>query len=269
MPDITKGTTFTSGQTVTAALMNTLVDDATINDNAIDADKLAANAVTNAKVSGSAAIAHSKLANLGAAGELLVGNDDKVLTSVALSGDVTVDSAGEVTIGAGKVTQAMLNSDVLFMPAGAITQYGGASSPTGWLLCDGSAVSRTTYADLFTAISTTYGVGDGATTFNVPDLQGNVPVGKDSSTFSTLGDTGGAETHSLSEGELPAHKHIAPNKDCADYSTVYGTTTATVNTYCDTNGISSTDAPYTSSVGSGTAHTNLQPWISLNYIVKT
>jgi len=87
MPDITKGTTFTSGQTVTAALMNTLVDDATINDNAIDADKLAANAVTNAKVSSSAAIAHSKLAAL-TSGNVLVGNGDNVATSVALSSEL-------------------------------------------------------------------------------------------------------------------------------------------------------------------------------------
>ena len=62
-------------------------------------------------------------------------------------------------------------------PAGTIVMYGGSSAPSGYLLADGSAVSRTTYADLFTAISTTYGVGDGSTTFNVPDLKSSFPIG--------------------------------------------------------------------------------------------
>lgn len=84
------------------------------------------------------------------------------------------------------------------VPSGAIVAYGGAAAPTGWLLCDGSAVSRTTYADLFSAIGETYGAGDGMTTFNVPDMRGRVSVGAGTGaglTARTLGDTGGAETH--------------------------------------------------------------------------
>ena len=57
-------------------------------------------------------------------------------------------------------------------PAGVLSNYAGAAAPTGYLECDGSAISRTTYAGLFTAISTMYGVGDGSTTFNLPDLRG-------------------------------------------------------------------------------------------------
>jgi len=64
------------------------------------------------------------------------------------------------------------NSAPGFSPAGTIITFGGASAPTGYLACDGSAVSRTTYADLFAALSTTWGTGDGSTTFNVPDLRG-------------------------------------------------------------------------------------------------
>ena len=67
-----------------------------------------------------------------------------------------------------------------------------ASVPSGFLECDGSAVSRTTYATLFGIVGTTYGVGDGATTFNVPDLADNVPVGK--SNNKALASTGGANT---------------------------------------------------------------------------
>lgn len=64
-------------------------------------------------------------------------------------------------------------------PTGALLAYAGATAPAGWLLCDGSNVSRTTFASLFTAIGTAYGVGDGSTTFALPDLRGRAPAGKD------------------------------------------------------------------------------------------
>ena len=76
---------------------------------------------------------------------------------------------------------------------GAIKPWGKATAPDGYLLCDGTAVSRTTYADLFGVLSTTYGVGNGSTTFNVPDLQGKTPQGYDGSTYNLAG-TGGANT---------------------------------------------------------------------------
>jgi len=75
---------------------------------------------------------------------------------------------------------------------GTIKPWGKATAPDGYLLCDGSAVSRTTYADLFTVIGTTYGTGDNSTTFNVPDLQGKFPQGKSGTT--NLATTGGANT---------------------------------------------------------------------------
>lgn len=68
------------------------------------------------------------------------------------------------------------------IPSGVVWGYGGTSAPTGWLLCDGSAVSRTTYANLFTAISTNFGTGDGSTTFNVPDYRGRTPIGSGTGT---------------------------------------------------------------------------------------
>ena len=94
------------------------------------------------------------------------------------------------------------------VPPGAITAYVAAAAPTGWLLCDGSAVSRTTYAALFAVIASTYGAGDGTTTFNVPDLRGRIPVGKNAATFGALAATGGEETHILtSPAEIPSHTH--------------------------------------------------------------
>jgi microcystin-dependent protein len=85
-------------------------------------------------------------------------------------------------------------------PAGVIKMYGGASAPTGFLLCDGSAVSRTTYSALFTAISTTYGVGDGSTTFNLPNFTNSFPRGN------TPGVGAGADTHSHTSA---AHSHTS------------------------------------------------------------
>lgn len=92
---------------------------------------------------------------------------------------------------------------------GTIAPYAGASAPTGTLLCDGSAVSRTTYADLFALVGTTYGVGDGATTFNLPDLRQRFPLGKAASgTGSVLADTGGSIDHTHAG---PSHSHTNPN----------------------------------------------------------
>jgi microcystin-dependent protein len=90
--------------------------------------------------------------------------------------------------------------------------YAGTGAvPTGYLLCDGSAISRTTYADLFAAIGTTWGVGDGTTTFNLPDTRRRVSMGKGGSGSSTIGNavgnTGGEETHTLIEAEMPTHTH--------------------------------------------------------------
>ena len=96
-------------------------------------------------------------------------------------------------------------------PPGAMMDYAGATAPNGWLPCNGQAVSRTTHADLFTAIGTTWGAGDDSTTFNVPDFRRRVAVGSGGASSdiigNTVGDTGGAETHALTAAELGPHGH--------------------------------------------------------------
>jgi microcystin-dependent protein len=100
--------------------------------------------------------------------------------------------------------------------------FAGTVAPENYLFCDGSAVSRSTYATLFDVIGTTFGAGDGSTTFNLPDLSGRVPLGV--SQAHALGTTGGSETVTLTESELPAHVHEVPQHGHAD--TIGATTPA-------------------------------------------
>lgn len=99
------------------------------------------------------------------------------------------------------------------LPAGALFPYAGGAPPTGFLLCDGTAVSRTTYAALFAAIGTAYGSGDGVSTFNVPNLRGRVPAGLDAgqTEFNALGKTGGEKAHVSTIAEMPFHDHGGGN----------------------------------------------------------
>jgi microcystin-dependent protein len=92
------------------------------------------------------------------------------------------------------------------VPTGSVEIYAGGSAPSGWLLCDGSAVSRATYADLFATISTIYGAGDGSTTFNLPDMRDRMVIGV--SGTKSLGSSGGSETVNLSHSHtVNSHTH--------------------------------------------------------------
>ena len=110
-------------------------------------------------------------------------------------------------------------------PVGAVMQFAGTASPDStWLMCDGTAVSRTTYSGLFAVIGTAYGSGDGSTTFNLPNVSGRVPVGLDSgdTDFDALGETGGAKTHTLSSSEIPSHNHSIDHNHAAVTSSSSG-----------------------------------------------
>lgn len=94
-------------------------------------------------------------------------------------------------------------------PVGMIMPYAGTTIPEKWIKCEGQALSRTDYSALFSAIGTTYGDGDGTTTFNVPNLQGRFPIGmnSDDTDFNMLGATGGSKTHTQTVEELAEHNH--------------------------------------------------------------
>lgn len=97
-----------------------------------------------------------------------------------------------ITVNTGWLDLSTASGASAVLPSGTILSFGGAAAPSGWLLCDGSAISRAAYSTLFGVIGTAYGAGDGSTTFNVPDLRGRVPVGKGTHTdVSTLGNNDG------------------------------------------------------------------------------
>ena len=129
MPDITKGKTFESGDTVTAADLNSFLDDATINNDAINADKIASGAVRNSEVSGSAAISFSKLESL-STGELIVGNAGSA-TAVAMSGDATISNTGAVTVSSSATVtdNAITLAKLEHGTQGDVLYYGASGAP--------------------------------------------------------------------------------------------------------------------------------------------
>lgn len=159
------------------------------------------------------------------------------------------------------------------VPPGTVTAFAGNTAPNGWLLCDGQSYSISTYRDLYGAIGTTYG-GYGQS-FQVPDLRGRFPVGKDTGTFATLGGKGGEEKHTLTIQEMPAHRHPGNVRAFYDQRTRNGR-----QNYVSLNqdggrwiGTGANEALTaedieTGTTGGGQAHNNLPPYISLNFIIK-
>lgn len=176
---------------------------------------------------------------------------------------------------------------------GIISQFAGATAPPGYLLCDGTAVSRTTYSSLFTTIGITYGAGNGTTTFNLPNLKGRVPVGQDTAQpeFNVLGEIDGAKTVAITEAQMPSHTHAQNSHTHSLPTNQYGPSVysgspsspfgelnsgegAVLSTFWAFNGSQGLRPmmPLTATnqnTGGNQAHNNLQPYIVLNYIIKT
>ena len=149
------------------------------------------------------------------------------------------------------------------LPIGSISAYSGEEIQSNWLKCNGQAVSRTTYADLFSVIGTTYGIGDGSTTFNLPNISERVIVGNNGDGEFSLGNTGGEKEHTLTINEMPSHTHLYRASIGA------GNAEGTLNFGGQNGGvISGSYGNAIQNTGGSQAHNNMQPYIALNYIIK-
>lgn len=195
------------------------------------------------------------------------------------------------TIGIGKEASESVEGLLIDMPniilnssgnlrtpgmAGMIIMHAGIV-PYGWVLCDGRELNRVTYAALFATIGTTFGAGDGSTTFNVPDLCGRVPIGTGSGTGLTarnVGDKGGEETHKLVINEMPSHTHVQNShshgmgerwSDGSGSETAYTRSSDRKRTTINTGGTVATNQ----NTGGGAAHNNMQPFLAIKFIICT
>ena len=169
------------------------------------------------------------------------------------------------------------------IPTATIVPWSNSSVPSGFLECNGAAVSRSTYADLFAIVGTTYGAGDGSSTFNVPDLQDNVPVGKSNNkalastgganTVTSTGNVGGSTANAtLSNPQLASHSHSqgsgTRNKGSTNIGNSPGATAVNVANTGNT-GSGSGHSHNMSANFSGDATSVLQPYLTVIYIIKT
>jgi microcystin-dependent protein len=299
----------------TGTVTSTMIANATITGNDI-----AANTIIDENIKSTAAIAATKVqgtvASGGTTGQFLKKNSgtsyDTSWSTVAgavyqpsaptspQNGDIWIDSDATASVINTNDFLTKNDFELFTSPIGSVTTFAGTASPSNkWAICDGTAVSRTTYATLFSVIGTTYGVGNGSTTFNLPNLKGRTIVGVDASQteFDALGETGGAKTHTLTSTEMPSHTHTQNShnhgQDAHDHE-LYGryggggygnrwslmtsSGGAIQQAFGDSiwagdalNPVTATNQAETATnqnTGGGAAHNNLQPYIVMNYLIR-
>lgn len=206
---------------------------------------------------------------------------ERAQTAIGMYNEPCTDKA--VVIGCGysdddRSTAATIDWDGNYLSramAGVIQMFAGTSPPAGWLVCDGSAVSRADYALLFAAIGTAWGAGDGSTTFNLPDMRGRFPVGfgpnsANNNTYwgstpastvnNALGERGGEAWHTLTTDQIPAHHHSMGNL----WSSGSGSSAAYMTT-----GSRGLMTRQTADTGGGSRHNNMPPYATVNFIICT
>ena len=156
------------------------------------------------------------------------------------------------------------------LPIGSMIPFGSQENiPSNWKICDGSAISRETYAELFDVIGTSYGAGDGSTTFNLPDKRGRVSVGLDSNQteFDTIGKKSGEKTHQLTINEMPSHDHrLTPFVDIRQGDGQTNANSGSLGTHL--GGYVSKPNTLVSPTGGDQPHNNLQPYEVDVWIIK-
>ena len=226
-----------------------------LDDECVNTDQLGEFAVTSDKIA-PAAVTADEIA-------------DGTITATELAANsVTTPKILDASVTLAKLAQEVIDR---LIPIGTVVEFAGtAGSPAMWLECNGQAISRATYATLFTNLGTIYGAGDGATTFNLPDRRGRVAVGigSDNSTVGritaatadsiTLGGTFGAETQTLDVTQIPSHNHSnwVLNTSLGTGSTGIGAASG------------GSQSGTTSSKGGGLPHPNVQPSIFTRYYIR-
>jgi microcystin-dependent protein len=270
----------------TFTVVNTFVPNTTISSSAVNANfgDIATGLSDCLTRDGQAGMTAPLKAASGSPGSPSITFSANTTTGFRLSGNSVILVQGGVDVGA-----------IAASPVGTVIDYAGGTAPGGWLLCYGQAVSRTTYALLFTAIGTTWGVGDGVTTFNVPDLRGRGTYGKDDMGGSaanritnagsgivgtTLGAAGGGQSMTLSQANLPnyaltvtdpGHTHTLTNgtnvlvftsgSGSQGINAGVNATPSTITVNSNTTGIT------VNSGGSGTAAASMNPAAIMNKII--
>jgi microcystin-dependent protein len=166
------------------------------------------------------------------------------------------------------------------IPTGCIIPWSDTSVPTGFLECNGQAVSRSTYATLFAIVATTYGAGNGSTTYNVPDLKDNVPLGRSNSaalassgganTVTATGNVGGSTANAtLSTAQLAAHTHGSTPNSGVHPTTLGGYSNSCCGGSSGSTGSGTGHAHNMSATFAGDATSVVQPYLTILYVIKT
>ncbi len=156
------------------------------------------------------------------------------------------------------------------LPIGSVLEWYADTVPANWLLCDGQAVSRTDYTELFSLFGTKYGVGDGSTTFNLPDMRGKGPIGEDENDedFNEIGKTGGEKKHTLTIAEMAKHNHNFIDNNSNVMPTIAAMKNGGSNDLTQIGGAKSYDYFYVNYTGNNQPFNIMQPHIVCKFIIK-
>lgn len=247
--------------------------------NALVAGTLSVSGVTtlssNLAVTGNIAISAATTSTSTTTGAVTVAGGAGVAGNLNVGGQIVTPTMPAGTANTAVATTAfVVNNSV---PSGGLMMWPTASAPVGWLLCNGTAVSRTTYATLFAVLGTTFGSGDGSTTFNLPNYTNRAPVGAGG--LYAMGATGGskdavvvAHTHTGSTNSAGAHVHQIPNitgPDVRDGGPYNYTTNWNAGTRDTSSAGSHSHTVSVDSTGSSGTDANMQPYLAINFIIKT